>query len=133
MTDFYKTSSMTDTFTKLKRFYLSTLEIPIGLTNVRTGSTDTLIFTLNGIKYLITLPEKKYSSISSLLVDINSHIASKISGVTMTFSLSTSMTEPVRVLITFSGTITTSFVMTDTTLSKYILGFCGLTSILSKK
>ena len=141
ITDLYNTSTVTynpyktifpmsQTFSRIKRVYLSTMEIPIGFTNVRTGSTDTLIFAINGTSYLITLPEKNYTSMSVLLADINTLIASKISGVVMTFSLSASVTTPLRVLITFSGTVTTSFVMTDTTLSKYILGFRGLTDTL---
>ena len=142
ITDLYNTSTvsnnpykavfpMNQTFSRIKRVYLSTVEMPVGFSNIRTGSTDTLIFALNGTTYLITLPEKNYTSISVLLTDINTLIASKISGVTMTFSSTTSLTTPYRILITFSGsTTTTSFVMTDTTLSKYILGFRGLTDTL---
>jgi hypothetical protein len=90
---------------------------------VRTGSTNVLKFTLNGTTYTVTLPEKNYTTIASLLADLTTACGTAVSGVVMTFSLSTSTTAPYRVLITFTGTTTSSFSMIDTNLSKYLLGF----------
>ena len=115
--------SMNQTFRRIKRVYLTSVECPIGFTNIRTGSTDTFTFILNGIPYLITLPEKNYTSIAALITDMNAIIATKVSGITMTLGQSTSITTPLRLSISFSSV--TSFSIIDTNLSKYILGFKG--------
>ena len=49
---------MIESLTKIKRVYLKSLEMIHGFANIRTGSTDTLKFTLNGTAYGITLAEK---------------------------------------------------------------------------
>ena len=125
----YKASfPMNQTFRRIKRVYLSSVEFPVGFTNIRTGSTDTMTFILNGIPYLITLPEKNYLSISVLLSDINAIIATKVSGITMTLGQTASTTNPSRLSISFSSV--TSFSIIDTNLSKYIFGFRGLSDTL---
>ena len=125
----YKASfPMNQTFRRIKRVYLSSVEFPVGFTNIRTGSTDTFTFILNGIPYLITLPEKNYLSISVLLSDINTIIATKVSGITMTLGQTASTTNPSRLSISFSSV--TSFSIIDTNLSKYIFGFRGLSDTL---
>ena len=115
---------MNQTFRNIKRVYLTSLELPVGFTNVRTGSTSTLKFTLNDSAYTVVLPEKNYTTIASLLTDLNTACVGIVSNVVITFSLTTSLTTPLRLLITFTGSTTTSsFSITDTNLSKYILGF----------
>jgi hypothetical protein len=110
---------MNQSFTKVKRVYLKSVELPVGFSNIRTGSTDTLTFILNGTYYTIVLPDKVYTSIGSLLLDINNLIKNTVTGVTITFSQNTSL--PFRLMITFSNANTFSII--DTNLSKYILGF----------
>lgn len=121
----YKASyTMNQTYSRIKRVYLSALELPVGFTNIRTGSTDTISFTLNGTSYSAVLAEKNYTTIASLITDINTALVGKVSNVTITLSLTSSTYTPLRLLFTFTGTTTTtSFSITDTNLSKYILGF----------
>ena len=63
--------SMNQVFSKIKRVYLKSLECPVGFSNIRTGSTNVFSFVLNGTTYKVTLSEKNYTSISTLLTDLN--------------------------------------------------------------
>ena len=65
---------MNQTFRKVKRVYLSSVEFPVGFSNVRTGCTDTLKYILNGTTYTIVLPEKNYVTIASLITDLNNQM-----------------------------------------------------------
>lgn len=112
----YKTHTA---FNNVERIYLTSLELPVGFTNIRQNSTDTLSFNLNGNNYNIVLAEKNYTSIGTLIQDLNLAITGVVPNVTMVFSQSVL---PLRLSITFTGTVST-FYITDTNLSKYILGF----------
>ena len=115
---------MNQTFRKVKRVYLSSVEFPVGFSNVRTGCTDTLKYILNGTTYIIVLPEKNYVTIASLITDLNNQmimltpVGSPI--------LNVNYLQPNRLMFNFVGTAPTSFSIIDTNLSKYILGFRGL-------
>ena len=115
---------MNQTFRKVKRVYLSSVEFPVGFSNVRTGCTDTLKYILNGTTYTIVLPEKNYVTIASLITDLNNQmimltpVGSPI--------LNVNYLQPNRLMFNFVGTAPTSFSIIDTNLSKYILGFRGL-------
>ena len=115
---------MNQSFNRIQRVYLKSLELPQGFSNIRTGATDTLKFILNGTSYKVTLAEKYYNTISSLVSDLNTACVGVVSGVTITFSITVSSTTPYRLQIAFSGgTTTSSFAIIDTNLSKYALGF----------
>ena len=123
---------MNQAFNKLKRVYLKSLECPVGFSNIRTGSTNVFSFVLNTVTYKVTMTEKNYTSIGTLITDLNTACAGVVSGVTITFSLTSSLTTPNRLLITFTGGTTTStFSVIDTNLSKYILGFRASKDVLS--
>ena len=111
---------MNQAFFKVKRVALKSVEIPIGFANIRTGSTDTLKFVSSTVTYTVTLAEKNYTDIATLLADINTACAAVVSKVSPVFSLSTSLTTPMRLLVTTSSL---SFRIIDTNLSKYVLGF----------
>jgi hypothetical protein len=120
----YKTQfTMNQYFRNVKRVYLKSVEMPVGFANVRTGSTDTFIFSMNGTSYTCVLPEKTYTTIGTLLSDLNTIIATKSLPCTMVLSLSLVATTPMKLVITFTGTMPTSFNITDTNFSKYVLGF----------
>jgi hypothetical protein len=125
--------TMNQVFTNIKRVYLKSLECPVGFSNVRTGSTNVFSFVLNGTTYNVTLPEKNYTSIATLLTDLTTACVGVVSGVIMTFSLTSSLTITNRLRITFTGgTTTSSFSVIDTSkLSKYILGFRASKDVLT--
>ena len=114
---------MNQSFRRIKRVYLKSCELPIGFSNIRTGSTNTLNFKINGTTYTVTLTEKYYQTIDSLITDINTACAGGFGGSVPLFALTTSTTTPYRLAVTFSGTTVTTFQFIDTNLSKYILGF----------
>lgn len=109
--------SMTSVFKNVTRIYLTSLEMPVGFCNVRKGSTDTLSFVYNGSLYNFVLPEKNYSSIGSLLQDLNNAMLTYSSVFQLTFNA-----VGLRVSAVFN-TAPTSFSFVDTNLSQYILGF----------
>ena len=114
---------MNQSFNKIKRVYLKSCELPIGFSNIRKGSTDTLNFKLNGTIYIVTLTEKYYQTMDSLITDINTACSGGFGGSVPSFALTSSTTTPYRLVVTFTGTTVTSFQFLDTNLSKYILGF----------
>ena len=132
-TNAYKAQySMNQTYSRVKRVYLTSLELPVGFTNIRTGSTNTFSYTLNGTSYSVVLPEKNYTTIASLITDLNALFVGKVANVNMILSLTSSTTTPYRLLFTFSGSTTTSsFSVIDTNLSKFILGFRASKDTLS--
>ena len=110
---------MNQTFSKIKRVFLKSLELPVGFVNIRKGSTDTFKFVLNGSTYQVTLAEKFYSTVATLMTDLTAALVGIVPNVTLTFTVTNS-----RVWITFTGSTTTStFTVIDTNLSKYVLGF----------
>jgi hypothetical protein len=110
---------MNQTFSKIKRVFLKSLELPVGFVNIRKGSTDTLKFVLNGTTYQVTLVEKFYSTIATLTTDLTAAFVGIVPNVTLTFTNTDN-----RLCITFTGSTTTSsFSIIDTNLSKYVLGF----------
>ena len=123
-TPFKTQFTMTEGLTKFKRVYLKSFEMVHGFVNIRTGSTDTLKFTLNGTAYGITLTEKPYSTIDSLITDINTALVGVVTNVTITLAQTGSLVTPNRLKFTFTGSVrTTSFSITNTNLSKYVLRF----------
>lgn len=120
---------MNQTFRKVKRVYLSAVEFPVGFSNIRTGCTDTLKYILNGTTYTVVLPEKNYTSISALLLDLNNQMV--ILTPTMIPVLNVNYLQQNRLMFNFIGTGLTSFSIIDTNLSKYILGFRGMYDVLT--
>ena len=114
---------MNQSFRNIKRVYLKSCEIPVSFSNIRTGSTDTLSFKINGTTYTVTLTEKYYQTIAALLTDINTACAGGFGGSIPSFAVTTSTTTPYRLKVTFTGTTVTTFQFINTNLSQYILGF----------
>ena len=116
----------------IKRIHLKSLELPIGFCNIRKG-TNVLQFTLTyaqvvndvigsytTVSYTVTLAEFYHTSIASLLIALNTACVSILpAGLIMTFSNVNS-----KIWITFTGTgwWVSSIVISETVLSKYILG-----------
>lgn len=128
MSNCYKSMYTTvQSLKNIKRVHLKSVELPIGFVNIRTGSTDTLRFRLNGNVYNVVLGERNYTTIASLVTAINTACVDKVPDVTITFSSTTSINNPNRLLITFTGAVITStFSIIDTNLSMYVLGFRSL-------
>ena len=117
---------------KVKRIYLKSVELPVGFTNIRDTNTSNLLsMTLTKItlterisySFSITLRNKHYTNIQSLIKDINDEIEinEKVLQYSNVISIPFFTIADQRVSINVSaGTI---FSFNDTILSKHILGF----------
>ena len=114
---------MTQSFKNIKRVWLKSVEMVVGFPNIRTGSTDTFSYVLNGTSYVTTLPESNYSTVSSFMAAISTACSTTITstGITMTFGLNSNNIN--QIVINFSGSTVTTFSVVDTILSKYLCGF----------
>ena len=107
----------------IKRISLASLELPVGFTNIRASNfLNVFTITIASITSTITLTPNNYTSIVTLLTDMNSAFTALTLTNTPVFSLSSG-----KVVITLTSTAT--MLITQTTLSKYILGFSKLNSI----
>lgn len=61
-----------------RKIYLKSVEMPITFTNIRaSNNTNSLTILNKGVVYNVLLPDKSYSSIQSLLSDINSQLSAQ--------------------------------------------------------
>ena len=127
MSPFNLTLKLPCQISKIKRIYLKSIEMPIGFTNIRNGNTSntlTMIMskptTDESYTFTIVLPDNNYTSIQSLLNDINTAINNNETVKQYTFKPHFTVSGQ-RVSVEVDGLITFSFI--DTVLSKNILGF----------
>lgn len=113
---------MTVSFRKIKKVWLKSVELTVGFPNIRTGSTNTLSYTMNGIIYTTTLSEVSYTTIASFLTALQTAVNTTITAtsITTTFALTNNNN---NIKITFAGSTVTTFVFINTNMSKYICGF----------
>ena len=110
----------------IKKIYLKSIEIPIGFNNIRANSKTNIIGVATGYDgtsyiniYSITLADKTYTSITSLISDINLAFATLYPSVNIIFAVSNSY---ITVTSSSSSTFTTNIYVVPTNLS-YMLGF----------
>ena len=101
--------------------------MPIGFTNIRFGSTNSFAFTINSIRYNILINPNNYTTIDSLISEINSKLFQYLS---TPFSIIVSLTPLNRIRLLISGMRPITFSIIDTNLSYYILGFRQSNDIL---
>jgi hypothetical protein len=108
---------------KVKYIYLKSIELPIGFNNIRTSSTGLTVFsfTLNSTTYSVTLTDKVYTNISTLLTDINTLITNLGLSTTITLAVSSTYSSRVSISLSTSSTLT----ILSTGLSQYVLGMAG--------
>ena len=121
LTPYYAKFPMSQGFSKIRRVHLKSLELPVGFTNIRKGSTDSFQFVLNNQSYSIVLAENYYKTIDTLLADLNSALVGKVPFINIVATLNGT-----KIRLTFSGSTTvTQFKVIDTNFSKFVLGFRG--------
>lgn len=138
----YNICYKTDTLTSIKFFFLKSVEIPICINNLRSPYS-TFYYTIKTIsnvttQYSFNMPDKTYTSIFTLLSDLNAAIIIKlqINEIAPFFSLnSTELNKTNMIFVTNSSTI--SFI--NNALLFYYLGYninnvkTSSTSILLQK
>ena len=107
----------------IKRISLASIEIPIGFTNIRASNLSNIFtVTIASTTSTITLAPNNYSSIVTLLTDINTAFTALTLTNTPVFSLSNG-----KIVITLTNSAT--ILISQTTLSRYVLGFSKLNGI----
>lgn len=116
------TFNMTDSLYYVSKIYLKSLEMPVLFNNVRSGgSLNMFSITIGGSSvYSITLPDCNYTSISTLCDDITTAMNALSLPNSAVFTLSSGTT---FLTCTLVSSIQTNFVINNTQLSYYILGF----------
>lgn len=104
--------------------YLKSIELPVNFYNVRSGSTmNQIIMTTNlNNTYTVTIPAGNYASIASLLTAINNAFSGVVPSTSVTFT-----TSGTKINVAATSSTITSFSLTSTILSTYILGFRNTT------
>ena len=112
---------LNERFSNIKKITIKSLEIPIGFTNIRLGSTSMFSFNINSLKFNIDINPGNYTSIESLIIEINNKIIMWLNipyVVTLVLVPATN-----RLRLNISGTRPITFSIVNTHLSMYILGF----------
>lgn len=113
----------------VKRIYLKSVELPIGFPNIRSSNlSNTLTVATgesSGTTYSITLNDKVYQSIDTLISDINSAFSTAYPSVNIVFSTNTSSTNYgfVKLTTTSTGIFTSGIYVRSGILANDILGF----------
>lgn len=124
----YTKFQLKDRVNKIKSINLVTFEIPVLFPNIRTGSTSTFSFVLNTVTYNLNLLESNYTTIDSLITDLNAMILSYVTLELVTIVLTINSYN--KVVITIKNVRPITFTIIDTNLSKYVLGLSSSTVLL---
>ena len=115
--------TLSNTYKRIRKINLSSLEMPIVFTNIRNENTSNKIrLTVGSVDYNITLNNKNYTSIASLLADLNaefSKIGTTSTRPTVSLGDRISGNNCVRITIPSINTIT----LYDSLLVNSVLGF----------
>jgi len=104
----------------VQKIYLKSIELPISFNNIRSANgTNTFKITVNAVTYTITLNEYSYTSINTLLNDINTQVQLVLPNISFTLNSNK------KVTITNTGTATT-IVFSPSRLLNVVLGFTQL-------
>ena len=105
--------------TNIKKIYLKSLELPVDITNIRSG-LSTFTISYNSTIYSKTLPDNNYTNISTLINDLNTIWTATITNITVLFSVNT-LNNIISVKLT--GTVPLTFSIIPTKFSTNILGY----------
>jgi len=122
---FNATFNLQKTYTKIKNIHIKNVELPICFPNIRSGNlSNNFQFSINSVNYSTTITERNYTTISALLTDLNTAIATTLTSSGFTLVLSTGIKN--NLIVTITGALT-NLTIRNTTLS-IILGLNGATT-----
>ena len=112
----------------VKKIYLRSLEMLISWPNVRSVSNlSTFSFTLNSVAYSFTLQDNIYTSMTSLITDMNTALTNLLLPISVAFQLNPSNNNQLQIIL---GS-TCTFSITSTNFSNYLLNISGTNSGLT--
>ena len=71
LNSFHTSFPLNERFSKINQIIFKSIELPITFANIRTGSTNSSNFLLNSVLYTIPITSNNYTSISTLMKDLN--------------------------------------------------------------
>ena len=93
------TFKLSTTFRNIRKINLVSLEMPIVFTNIRNNTSNTLTLTVGGTVYNVVLATQSYTSMQSLINDVNAQLTgtnapvfSILSGINVYITLKTTTT-----------------------------------------
>ena len=115
------TFSLANPLRNVNQITLKSIEIPVAFNNIRnSGTLNQFGITIGGTVYSITLSTNNYASISTLCTDITT----AFTGLTLPNNAILTMSAgTTNVIVSLVSTVQTNFVVNQTQLSFYILGF----------
>ena len=111
------------TFSRLKRVTLSSVEFPICFPNVRANWNVTLPFIINGKNYNAVLLETNYTSIATLVTDLNNACITAINGDTGAGGVAVKLTFSESNGFIRATAVGGMFGLLPSNLAKYMLGY----------
>ena len=119
------TFTLSNPLRNVQRLYLKSIEMPISFNNIRSANgTNTFQITVLNTIYIITIDENNYTSITTLLNDINTKLHLVLPNITFGLNMKN------KVIITMTGySSNTTIQFTKSRLLNIILGFTSLSYI----
>ena len=120
---FNATFKLQTPLSNVKKIHLKSIEIPIGFNNVRAASKTNIIAVSadpnNANPYSISLPDKTYNSVATLISDINAYFVALYPTINLVFGVKDGYT----FVASTSGTIFNTNIFIIPTNLSYMLGF----------
>ena len=111
-----------------KSVELVSLEMLILFGNIRINSTNVFSFIINSVTYNLSLSETNYTSISTLLLDLNLLILNTVLQATATIVLSVNSSN--KIVITIKLLRPCTFIIIDTVFTNQILGLFSSNTLI---
>ena len=127
LNSFHTSFPLNERFSKINQIIFKSIELPITFANIRTGSTNSFNFLLNSVLYTIPITSTNYTSISTLITDLNTLIVKYL---TLPTTIVLSLNSSNKLQFKISNLRPCTFSIVDNTFSNYILGFRSTNSLV---
>ena len=120
LNSFHTSFPLNERFSKINQIIFKSIELPITFANIRTGSTNSFNFLLNSVLYTIPITSTNYTSISTLIIDVNALLVKYL---TLPTVIVLSLNSSNKLQFKISNLRPCTFSIVDNNFSNYILGF----------
>ena len=127
LNSFHTSFALNERFSKINQIIFKSIELPITFANIRTGSTNSFNFLLNSVLYTIPITSTNYTSISTLIIDINALLVKYL---TLPTTIVLSLNSNNKLQLKISNLRPCTFSIVDNNFSNYILGFRSTNSLI---
>ena len=127
LNSFHTSFALNERFSKINQIIFKSIELPITFANIRTGSTNSFDFLLNNVLYTIPITSTNYTSISTLIIDLNALIVKYL---TLPTVIVLSLNGSNKLQFKISNARPCTFIIVNNNFSNYILGFRSTNSLI---